>query len=140
MRLSAQVPCTESTWATVQARLRDVDTWDDWFVGLDTAQRVGDSLRLVLVDARSAHLDVEVEHHESTVIIRMVEGTPRSLDATLVWSKGEVSLTIDVDLHTPLPGVLARELEGVYPARLLGALVAGAESPPSRCAMKRSMR
>ena len=79
---------------------------------------------MTFADMQSTRLRVELKPGEHTFDVAMVEGSVRSLDARVQWQDDCIRLTIDLDLNSPMPGVLARELEVVYPARLLSALLA----------------
>jgi hypothetical protein len=86
---------------------------------------------MTLADAQGVRIRVELQQEDQRVGLELVEGSVRSLSASLLWKDSTIRLVIHLDLHNPLPGVLARELEQVYPARVLSALLAKLAAPPS---------
>lgn len=112
-----------SQWESVGHRLRDADRWVQWLPGLRSVTKVDASIWMTFSDAQASRFRVEFQHSEHAFKLQMVEGSVRSLEASLRWKADRLRLIIDLDLNSPLPGVLARELEEVYPARLLAALL-----------------
>ncbi len=126
MRLVGERPCTVSGWGAVRRRLQAIDDWVNWLPGLLSVARAGESVWMTFSDAQATRFCVELHNGEHSFGLQMVEGSVRSLNASLLWTDACVQLIVDLDLNRPLPGALARELEEVYPARLLSALFAEA--------------
>ncbi|MFT6142226.1 MAG: hypothetical protein ACJAZO_000437 [Myxococcota bacterium] len=131
MRLITERPCAAPEWVAARERLRNVEEWAAWLPGLQTITACGASYWMTLADAQGVRIRVELQQEDQRVGLELVEGSVRSLSASLLWKDSTIRLVIHLDLHNPLPGVLARELEQVYPARVLSALLAKLAAPPS---------
>lgn len=129
MKLGCTRPCAEAQWGRVRQHLGNVEHWGTWLPGVSDVASHDGSTWLTFADVRQTRVRVQVDANEDDVRVHMVEGDIRSLDVSMFWSDGRVTLVIQLDLHSPLPGALARELETVYPARLLTALLAEANEP-----------